>query len=185
MPALRCGALFAAAALLAACTQIARVDQGSVAVADAPFTATGRMSAHHGDDALAANFDWRHRLGGDTIVLTTPLGQTLAKLERENSEVSIVLSDGRRASADTFDALTAKAFGIPLPVSGLSWWIRGHPRAGSPFTIERDAAGRAGVLRQDGWEIVYSYADDTSALPRRLTLAFPDIDMRVVVDQWQ
>jgi outer membrane biogenesis lipoprotein LolB len=41
------------------------------------------------------------------------------------------------------------------------------------------------VLRQDGWEIVYTYADDTATLPRRLTLAYPGVDMRVVVDRWQ
>ena len=185
MRALRCGAIFAAAALVTACTQIARVDIAAPVIADTPFAASGRLSARHGDDALSANFDWRHRLDGDAIVLATPLGQTLATLDRDGETVSLALADGRHARADSFDALTAKAFGVPLPVSGLTWWIRGNPRAGSAFSIERDAAGRANVLRQDGWEIVYTYADDASTLPRRLTLAYPDVDIRVVVAQWQ
>ena len=77
----------------------------------------------------------------------------------------MTLADGRRAQADTFDALTAQAFGVPLPVAGLTYWIRGQPREGTASAIERDAAGRANVLRQDGWEIVYSYADDAATLP--------------------
>jgi outer membrane lipoprotein LolB len=182
--AARCGAVIATAAL-AACAQVARVDHEAIATADAPFVATGRLSARHGSDALSANFNWQHRPAADSIALATPLGQTLATLARDDGTVSIVLADGRSASADTFDALTAKTFGVPLPVAGLTWWIRGRPREGSAFAIERDAAGRANVLRQDGWEIVYTYADDASVLPRRLTLAYPDVDIRVVVDQWQ
>ena len=182
---MRCGAIFATAALMAACTQIARVDNQTALIADAPFVVTGRLSAHHRDDALSASFDWRHRSDGDAIALLSPLGQTLAKLARDGGRVSITLADGRQASAGTFDALTAQAFGVPLPVSGLTSWIRGHPHRGSTFAIERDAAGRADVLRQDGWEIVYSYADDGSRLPRRLRLAYPDVDMRIIIDQWQ
>jgi len=183
----RRGALLAATVLLAACTQAVRVDTGmhAHAVADSPFGVTGRLSAHHASDALAANFNWQHRLDGDTIVLSTPLGQTLAELARADGGVSVALADGRHASAASFDELTTQAFGVPLPVTGLTWWIRGLPRNGSAFAIERDAAGRASVLRQDGWEIDYSYADDAATLPRRLLLAYPDVDMRVVVDQWQ
>jgi len=184
-PARGRGALLAAAALVAACVPIARIDTTAAAVADAPFTVAGRLSAHHGAEALAANFDWQHRLDGDRIALATPLGQTLAELDRDGGEVTIALADGRRASAASFDALTAQAFGVPLPVAGLTSWIRGGPRSGSPFAIERDGAGRAAVLRQDGWEIVYAYADDADTRARRLTLAYPDIDMRIVVDRWQ
>lgn len=191
MRVLRCGAMFAAVALATGCAQLARVADTaqstaqSTAPADASFAVAGRLSAKHGDEALTANFDWRHAADGDTIALATPLGQTLAQLSREGNEVSIALADGRHVRAATFEDLTAQAFGVPLPVSGLAAWIRGQPRAGSAFAVERDAAGRANVLHQDGWEIVYSYADDTSALPRRLTLAYPDIAMRVVVDQWR
>ena len=182
--AARIGAVIAAAAL-AACAQVVRVDHDAVPMVDAPFVAAGRLSARHASDALSANFNWQHRPTADSIALATPLGQTLATLARDEGAVTIVLADGRSASADTFDALTAKTFGVPLPVSGLTWWIRGQPREGSAFAIERDAAGRASVLRQDGWEIVYTYADDASVLPRRLTLAYPDVDIRVVVDQWR
>ncbi len=187
MRVLRRGAMFAAVALATGCAPVAPVADTaqSTSPADAPFAVAGRLSASHGTDALTANFDWHHAADADTIALATPLGQTLAQLSRAGGAVSIALADGRHASAATFEDLTSQAFGVPLPVSGLAAWIRGQPHAGSAFAVERDAAGRADVLRQDGWEIVYTYADDTGAMPRRLTLAYPDVAMRVVVDQWR
>ncbi len=185
MRVVRRGAFCVAALWLAACTQAVRVDTQSAPFADSDFAVAGRLSARHGDDALTGSFDWRHRQDADAITLSSPLGQVMATLARSDGAVSMTLADGRRAQADTFEALTAQAFGVPLPVSGLTYWIRGQPHAGAAFAVERDAASRANVLRQDGWEIVYSYADDTALLPRRLTLAYPGIDMRVVVDRWQ
>ncbi|MEO6749042.1 MAG: lipoprotein insertase outer membrane protein LolB, partial [Casimicrobiaceae bacterium] len=88
----RRGALLAAAVLLTACTQAVRVDTEAHAVADSPFGVTGRLSAHHASDALAANFNWQHRPDGDTIVLSTPLGQTLAKLARVDGGVTVALA---------------------------------------------------------------------------------------------
>ncbi|MEO8848931.1 MAG: lipoprotein insertase outer membrane protein LolB [Casimicrobiaceae bacterium] len=171
--------------LAVACTQIVRVDTHATDVPDTAFAVTGRLSAQHAADALTANFDWQHRADADTIVLATPLGQSIARLERTDGAVTVALANGQHASADTFDALTARAFGVALPVAGLTWWIRALPRAGSAFAIERDGSGRPIVLRQDGWEVDYSYADAAATLPRRLLLAYPQIDMRVVVDQWR
>ena len=55
--------------------------------------------------------------------------------------------------------------------------------------LERDAVGRPLVLRQQGWEIVYAYADATSAAnPIRLVMRYPGsepIEVRIVVDRWQ
>ncbi len=93
--------------------------------------------------------------------------------------------DGHRAEASDWEALTQQAFGFPLPITGLAAWIRGVPRGGAPYAIEPDTAGRTAVLRQDGWEIVYGYADGPGAVPSRLRLVYPDIEIRIVVDRWR
>ena len=49
-------------------------------------------------------------------------------------------------------------------------------------TAEVDAAGRLSVLRQDGCEIVYSYAEDSSQLPARLRMTCNDLELRIVID---
>jgi outer membrane lipoprotein LolB len=74
---------------------------------------------------------------------------------------------------------------VPLPVSGLAWWIRGVPHPLAAHTLEVDELGRPSVLRQDGWEIVYAYADDSTRQPSRVRLTWPEVEVRIVIDRWQ
>ena len=90
-------------------------------------------------------------------------------------------SDGRHEEANGWSGLTERALGAPLPVAGLAAWIVGAPRANAPHSIEPDASGRAVVLRQDGWEIVYAYSDGDAKLPARLQLSQSDLEVRIVV----
>jgi outer membrane lipoprotein LolB len=153
------------------------------ASADAPFTIDGRLSVKRGGEALAANFSWRHAPPRDELVLSTPLGQTLAEIAADASVPRYELrgAEGRREEARDWAALTERALGAPLPVDGLAAWIVGMPRAGTLYSIEPDAQGRIALLRQDGWEIVYAYADNDANLPARIQLSRFDIDARIVV----
>ena len=83
-------------------------------------------------------------------------------------------ADGRADAASDWATLTERIVGFPVPVDGLAFWAQGAPRAGCARTRRKsDGAGRVGVLRQDGCEIVYAYADDAARLPSRLRLALP------------
>jgi len=155
----------------------------AVDTADAAFGASGRLSAKHGSEGAAAHFRWEHVPGRDTISLATPMGSTLARLERDSGGASIAFPDGRIERAADADSLAARAIGVKLPVESLAWWIRASPHARSPYAIERDAAGRVAVLRQDGWTLVYAYADDARQ-PFRVLATWPDVDVRVVIDAW-
>ncbi len=176
------------ASILAACAALPPASIAPAAGPDVAFTVDGRISARHGDQGVAGAFSWVHRPGHDAIDLADPLGQTLAEIDGDATGVRLRLPDGRTESAPDWGNLTERAFGVTIPIEGLASWIRGEPRAGDAARIERDALGRAQVLRQDGWEIVYGYADDAAKRPDRLTLRYPDtppIDVRVVVDRWQ
>lgn len=112
------------------------------------------------------------------------MGTTLARLERDADGASVRFPDGRVERAADAQALAERTLGVPLPVESLAWWIRAAPHPRSPHAIERDAAGRVAVLRQDGWTLVYAYADD-AAKPFRVLGSYPDIDVRVVIDAWR
>jgi outer membrane lipoprotein LolB len=155
-----------------------------VPVPDAAFGIDGRLSAKRGDEGISVGFSWRHDPPRDAF---TPLGTVLAELagDAARREVEIVLADGRREVAADWPALTSRTLGFSLPVAGLSAWVRGAPHAASPWTVETDASGRARVLRQDGWEIVYGYADDGERQPARLRLVGSETEMRIVIDRWR
>jgi outer membrane lipoprotein LolB len=184
------GALFAIGAwLLAACagTSPDGAAPGPAAYVDTPFTATGRLSARHGREAVAVHFEWSHRPPRDELAVTTPLGQTVAELSGDAAQprVEVRTADGRTAEAADWSSLTEQALGFPLPVEGLAAWIRGAPHPGAGYARETDREGRVALLRQDGWEIVYDYPDAAARAPLRLRITYPEFEIRVVVDEWR
>jgi outer membrane lipoprotein LolB len=181
----------AAAALLAACVP-ASLERADTVVASPTarvvFEVAGRLSAHHGGDALTANFRWQHASERDELELASPFGQTIATLSGDPAHVRLQTADGRVSMAGDWTALTKEGLGWPLPVEGLSYWIQGSPHPGSPSTAEMGEGGRVAVLRQDGWTVVYhAYAptagDDLR--PSRMTLSYPDVELRIAIDRWQ
>ena len=177
--------------MLSACAPVALerpTDFGSTPAAQASFDIGGRLSARHGDEALAANFHWRHASGRDELDLASPLGQALASLSGDGTNVSLRTADGRVATAGDWSALTSQGLGWPLPVEGLAFWIQGVPRPGSRSDAETGADGRISLLRQDGWTIVYlAFAQTPTGdrRPSRMTLSYPDVEVRIAIDTWQ
>ena len=175
--------LSACASLSAPSTSVRPTDVAT----DEPFLIDGRLSARRGTDAVTANFTWRHHSPIDELSVTTPLGQEVAEL-RGNSQakrVEVRTADGRTDEAPDWPTLTERALGFRLPIDGLAAWVRGTSPASVPATFEYDAAGRARVLRQQGWEIVYGYPDERSRRPSRLRLTYPELEVRLVIDRWQ
>jgi outer membrane lipoprotein LolB len=155
--------------------------------ADAPFAIDGRLSARRGRDAVAIAFSWTHAPPRDELAVSTPLGQSVAELTGDASlpRVELRTADGRRDVASDWTTLTERAVGVPLPVEGLAAWAQGAPHSNAPHSIETDAVGRTGVLRQDGCEIVYAYPDDSARRPSGLRVACHDLEMRIVIDRWR
>src|SRR5690349_15746144 len=186
----RAACLAAVALLLGACAPVALQPTSAVKLPppqDA-FEVSGRLSARHGAQALAANFQWRHAGERDELELSSPLGQTIALLSGDGKAARLQSADGRVLSAQSWTKLTEEGLGWPLPVDGLKYWIQGAARKDSAFTAEAGDNGRASVLRQDGWTIVYqTYVEvsDGAWRPSRLTADYPEVELRLVIDRWQ
>jgi len=183
-------ALPLAGSMLGSCAPSALQREGSAVPmppVQSAFEASGRLSARHGSDALAANFHWRHEGERDELELVSPLGQTVALLTGDGANARLQASDGRVLTAGTWTKLTEQGLGWPLPVDGLKYWIQGVARAGVAFSAEAGDDGRAAVLRQDGWTIVYQAYVETggSYRPSRLTASYPEVELRLAIDRWQ
>ena len=177
------------ALLLASCATIDQNPTPTQLIApDAAFEIVGRISARHASEAAAANFRWMHSLDRDELEFTSPLGQTIARMEGDSRGARLLAADGSAISAENWSALTERALHFPLPVEGLASWIQGLPRAGSTHTSEAGAGGLPAVLRQDGWEIVYQAYGTAGAgrtRPTRIALNYPEVEVRIVIDEWQ
>jgi outer membrane lipoprotein LolB len=155
--------------------------------ADAPFAIDGRLSARRGNEAISVSFAWMHAAPRDEFVVTTPFGAAVAELTGDAStpRVEVRTADGRHEVASDWATLTERVVGFPLPVAALAFWARGAARTDAPHVVEVDSAGRVDVLRQDGCEIVYAYADGVTRLPSRLRLLCHDLELRIVIDRWR
>lgn len=178
------------AALLCGCAPalIEPPAPASAVAARVAFELMGRLSARHGNNALAANFRWTHDPERDELDFSSPLGQTIARLSGDASGVRVLTPDGRVDTASDWASLTTRALGWPLPVEGLAFWIQGVPRPGVPATVEPGSDGLPAALRQDGWSIAYQAFERSSdgvSRPQRLTLDYPEVELRIAVDSWR
>ena len=150
------------------------------------FELAGRIAVKYRDEATTGNIAWRHGARSDELLLTSPLGQGMARIARAGNEVTLTTQDGRELRAADAESLTEQALGFRLPLAGLANWVRGRaaPRpAPEPTRQSRDGAGRLAELEQSGWKIQYlEYAE---ALPSRLTLTYPGLELRLAISDWK
>jgi outer membrane lipoprotein LolB len=172
-------AVLAGALLLHACAQAPlRAPEGPL-----DFELSGRIAVRYGKDGFTGNLGWRHARKGDEMMISTPLGQGVARLVREGDAVQLVTAEGREFRAPDAETLTERALGFRLPLEGLADWIQGRPSPGVPARTETGDDGRLRALEQSGWRVEYQEYD--GARPRRLRLTHPGIELRFVVASWK
>jgi outer membrane lipoprotein LolB len=146
----------------------------------------GRISVDHQGERHSAGLHWIHQAQSDEILLLTPLGQTAARVYRDDRNAT--LDDGNKHYQDVdAESLMQQVLGWHLPLVGLHQWVLGLPVADTPAQIERDSYGQITVLRQGGWEVRYlRYADTrTDSLPTRMQLNHEDLQMQLLIDEWE
>lgn len=167
---------------LVACATVSLPPSAPISVST-NWSLSGRIGIQSDAQNLSGNLRWQHRADSDVLLLTTPLGQGVARIERTPAGVTLDVPKQPLRSAPDAESLTQGALGYALPVTGLIWWIQAQPDPARPFDEARDAAGRLERLKQDGWTI--DYLQYTENRPRKLTLAREGLEIRLVADEWR
>lgn len=166
--------------LLAACAEFGFVRPAQ----DLVFELSGRIAVKYRDEAASGNIAWRHGARGDELLLTSPFGQGIARIVRSGSEVTLTTSEGQDFRAADAESLIGQVLGFRIPLAGLADWVRGRPAAApAPTRVRTDAAGRLAELEQSGWRI--EYLEYASALPSRLRLTYPGLELRLAISDWK
>ena len=166
-----------ACAWLAACAQLQTAGEQSL------FELNGRIAARYGEESFSGNVAWRHAERADEMLLSTPLGQGVARIVREGEAVQLTTANGREYRAPDAESLTERALGFRLPLEGMADWVRGEPAAGTPATKETYPDGKLRVLHQHDWRIEYLEYD--GARPRLLQLDYPGVRLRFAISEWR
>ena len=177
--AVRRAASLAAVALVAACAQFEPRPLDGPLV----FQLTGRLAARYEGESFTGNVAWSHARQGDEMLISSPLGQGVARLVRNAQGVILRTAEPREYRADDAETLTQKVLGFRLPLLGLGDWVRAQPADGQPFHVERSAEGQVRVLEQRGWRIEYLEYDGER--PRLMRLVYPGIELRFAVTEWK
>ncbi len=177
MRAVKFAAAFALVVLVAACAQL----QGS---AEKPvFELSGRIAARYGAESFSGNLAWRHAVRNDEMLITTPIGQGVARIVREGEAVTLTTAEPKEYRATDAESLTEQVLGFRLPLAGLADWVRARPSGDASFKDEKSADGRLQRLEQSGWKIEYLEYDGER--PSRLRLLYPGIELRLAILGWK
>jgi len=177
MRAVRFAALSAFAVLVAACAQLQNGAEKPV------FELTGRIAARYGAESFSGNLAWRHAERSDEMLITTPIGQGVARIVRDGEAVTLTTAEPKEYRATDAETLTEQVLGFRMPLAGLADWVRARPSGAASFKDEKSADGRLQRLEQSGWKIEYLAYDGER--PSRLRLLYPGIELRLAISGWK
>ena len=177
----------AASALLAACAPLTPREPAVAArrAALPGFTLEGRLSATDGRQAASGRVEWEHAPERDRLLLLSPLGQVVARLDSGPRGASLTHADGSRIDAASADALLPSVLGVDVPAARLPLWVQGATAAATQVRV-RDGAGRPLHVIDEGWRSDYlAYADEhPDSPPTRLDISRGDARIRLIIDAW-
>lgn len=145
------------------------------------FELSGRVAILHAKDSGSARIFWRHSEDADEMLITSPVGQSVARINRDGDRYRLLTGDRKEYRANDAESLTEQALGWRLPLSGLSDWVQGRASPDRPAEVS-GSPGNGLDIRQDGWRVAYEEFRD--GRPYRLRLSRESVEIRLVVDEW-
>lgn len=174
---------------VAVTTIVTQPGEGTISKVVRDFGLIGRVLVKADRRGFSGGLHWQHTEVSDEILLFSPLGQTVAQINRGAEGVRLITSEQNTYYASSVENLTEDVLGWRLPLSGLKFWVLGTH---FPFTMSEkdlDKTGRAVAIRQDGWKINYldyflPTAKANNNLPRVIELNRIDLKLKLVIDNW-
>jgi outer membrane lipoprotein LolB len=180
---LRCAVLCLVSVLLAACSSLppiaATIRPPRPAIT--AFDIEARLSIRNDQQIHVAHVSWQHRSGSDQVLVTGPLGQGVAELQRDAGGAQLRMADRGVLMAEDWKTLGEKLFGMALPLDDIPRWI-----TGDIGNATQDGQGRPRHADAAGWHIDYAEyeSDALDALPTLIVIGRGDITVKLKVDQW-
>lgn len=136
----------------------------------AAFEMSGRISVRQADRSDIAKLRWTHRAGSDLWVVSSPLGNEVARIEADARGASLRQAGATEQQAGSFAALTERMLGVPLDPGMLAAWLHGDLRAvPEDWRVSIDESQQAGAV----------------TLARLITARRGDVVVRLVLDDYQ
>ncbi len=157
----------------------------------AAWNLTSKIALRYRADHWSFGLRWLQQSAKQYVMeIKNPVtGGLLAKLSRNNSQVSLLADDGKTYRDTNEERLLLRQTGVKLPLKGMQYWVRGL--ASPLYKVDKlvlDASGRPQVLYQAGWKIEYSrYANNRfDAMPQRVVITRTEnsVYLKMIIKQW-
>ena len=164
----RLAAVLAMAA--AACATAPSAPPPQLAAAPQAFMVSGRIAIRQEQKSEIAKLRWTREAGADVWVISSPLGNEVARIESGARGATLTRAGAQPEHAQSFEALTERLFGVALVPDDVAAWLHGEkPRAGGGWIVTVEETQPAGKV----------------TLARRVTAQRGDVVVRLVIDDYQ
>ncbi len=150
------------------------------------WTANGQASLRSPQGSQSFGFIWRQEPQGAHLMILGPLGNTVAELQENEQQASLVEANGKRLVAASMGELLQRVLGVSLPVHELPDWLLGIPARGQVAAY--DAEGLPRMADWGAWHLQYLHYEAVGGLrmPALLQATGPDgVQMRIAVSDWR
>lgn len=158
------------ALLLGACSSLPNTPLPTSSRNQGDFSISSRISARTTEQSFAGMMTWQHTRTEDEVLLSSPLGQGVARILSTPNGATIENAQGEQRSAPDAESLTAALLGWRMPLSHLSDWLN-------------DSSSSDEQLHE-GWRIRYIQRDDQHR-PTALDLSYGDVEIRLRAIRWE
>ncbi len=135
----------------------------------ASFEMTGRLAIRTLERSDIAKLRWTRKDHKDTWVISSPIGNEVARLESGPQGTTLARAGQPTMNASSFGELTENLMGVELDPDRLAAWLHGNaPQASGGWNVTLDETQQAGAV----------------ALARRITATRGDVVVRLVVDEY-
>jgi len=150
------------------------------------FQLSGRIAVKYDGQGFSGGLRWQRNGESDDLLFLSPLGQGVARVERDAHGVTLTAPDQPPHRAMDTAQLTQQVLGWSLPLDGLRYWVLGVAAPGSAAAPEVDADQRLARLTQEGWRIDYLGYKRVGGtdLPGKIVLQRDEVEVKLVIDAW-
>ena len=131
----------------------------------------GRLAVRQGQRSDIAKLRWTHEGARDTWIISSPIGNEVARIDADAQEAVLRRAGGDPETAPDFRSLTERLLGVALDPATLASWLHG---TGDTFSME-------------GWQVTVDEKQRAGAveIARRISASRGDVSVRLVVDEYR
>ncbi len=147
---------------------------------------SGRIAVDTGEQAFQGRFRWQQSPESLDLSIRGPFGAGVLEVAGPPERLTVRARGESWALTDP-EAELSELMGWWLPVRSFSAWLLGLPVPLYPATTALGPENALQSLEQRLWKLTYQtyQLTDGVLLPRRIDLSHQDLELRLIIDQWE